>query len=73
MNKPLTHIPPAQAEALYDVALQNAPRGRAPVSALPDPPFSGWSAGEWDEDDLPPPQPAPPSAHDWPSSSKSSR
>ena len=70
MKKPLTLIPPAQAEALYDAALEDAPRGRPSVSAMLD----RW-AGEWVEDDLFLPQTgqALPNAQDRHSSSKSSR
>ena len=70
MKKPLMLIPPAQAEALYDAALEDALRGRPEASHVLD----RW-ADDWAEDDLFLPQPglATASAHDRHSSSKSSR
>jgi len=70
MKKSPMLIPPAQAEALYDAALEDVPRGRREASAMP-----GWpSAGEWAEDDLLLPQtPQAASAQDRHSSSKSPR
>ena len=70
MKKPLTLIPPAQAEALYDAALEEASRGRL----LAFPVLDRW-ASDWAEDDLVLPQPgqAAPSAHDRHSSSNRSR
>ena len=70
MKKPLTLLPPAQAEALYDAVLEDTPRGRPSVSATVD----RW-AGEWVEDDLFLPQSGQPlpRAQDRHSSSKSSR
>ncbi len=43
---------PAQAEALYDTALLNAPRGRG-LSAGVVPPRLPWDLLEWGEDDAP--------------------
>ena len=70
MKKPLMLIPPAQAEVLYDAALEDAPRGRPQPSAVLD----RWG-GDWADDDLIFPQPGQTvtSAHDRHSSSKSSR
>ena len=71
MRKSLMLIPPAQAEALYDAALEDVPRGRRDASAMP-----GWpSAEEWAEDDLllPPTPQAAAGAQDRHSSSRSSR
>ncbi len=70
MKKPLMLIPPAQAEVLYDAALEDAPRSRFQASAILD----RWG-GDWAEDDLALPQSGPvmPNAHDRHNSSKSSR
>ena len=70
MKQPLMLIPPAQAEALYDAALEDALRGRPKASGVP-----GHWADEWAEDDLflPQPERATASAHERHSSSKSSR
>lgn len=51
MKQPLTLIPPAQAEALYDAALQDDRRGTL------SPPPAPLKPAVWD--DGPPPAPAP--------------
>ncbi len=70
MKKPFMLIPPAQAEALYDAALEELPRGRPSMSAF----LERW-AEDWAEDDLALPQPGQTvsKAQDRHSSSKSSR
>ena len=70
MKKPLMIIPPAQAEALYDAALEDALRGRPKASVI----LGRW-ADEWADDDLflPQPEPAAANTHERHSSSKSSR
>ena len=70
MRQPLTLIPPAQAEALYDAALEDALRGRPKAVHI----LGRW-ADEWAEDDylLPQPELTTASAHERQSSSKSSR
>ena len=81
MKKPLTLVPPAQAEALYDAALQETPRGHPKASAVLAPPRISWDVQDWGEDDSVPQnddllaqfERAASKAQDWPSSSKSSR
>jgi hypothetical protein len=51
MKMPVVLVPPAQAEALYDAFLLNAPRERGAPAVVP--PYLQWDILEWDEDDAP--------------------
>jgi hypothetical protein len=81
MKKPLTLVPPAQAEALYDETLRETRRGVLSVAMARKPSSPQWDAREWDEEDLAEPTKrfqlslgrTVSNAHERPSSSKSSR
>jgi hypothetical protein len=51
MKKPLTLIPPAQAEALYDAALDTLRPGQFMAPSSEVRPFQRWGGMEWEEDD----------------------
>lgn len=75
MKKPLMLIPPAQAEALFDAAQEEAPRSHLPASVVRDGRSDAWHTDDWAEDDFLPAQigQAVSRAHDRHNSSKSSR